>query len=272
MPSVEPARWWAPWALTLRNLLLPVFCQQCGNRLMTEENGYFCPTCWEMSPRIEPPYCDHCGRPHPAAAGFDPRPCFPCAECRDQARTPIRRIYGAAVYAGAIDAAIKLMKFNGKRRLAGPLSEVMTEFASREMPCDKYERIVPVPLHVVRERERGFNQSRLLAEGILAAFPNAVLDDSLRRIRPTRVQSRLTDPAGRRANVKGAFAVTGDTMAGRDGVAGGRRGDDRRDDSRVRGRLAPGRSRQRGRVRGRPRRTAEPSRLEREAGNKPELT
>lgn len=207
--AARAAEWWEPWALTLRNLLLPVFCKQCGNRLMTEENGYFCPTCWEMSSLIERPFCDCCGRPHVAAAGFDPRPSFTCADCRERTRLPYRRIYGAAVYTGAVEEAIKLFKFNGKRRLATPLGALMAEFAQREMACERYGFVVPVPLHKVRERERGYNQSRLLAERVLECFPNAHLDESLLRIRPTRVQSKLTDPAGRRANVKGAFAVRG---------------------------------------------------------------
>ena len=41
------------WALTLKNILFPIFCKQCGQRLLTDENGYFCPTCWEMSPKVE---------------------------------------------------------------------------------------------------------------------------------------------------------------------------------------------------------------------------
>ena len=89
----------------------------------------------------------------------------------------------------------------------------MCEFAQEEMPCAEYDAIMPVPLHRVRERDRGFNQSRLLAQEVLPNFPNARLDESLRRIRPTRVQSRLNGQA-RRDNVRGAFAVLGDRLGG----------------------------------------------------------
>ena len=197
------------WALTLKNLFLPVFCTLCGQRLLTEENGYFCPTCWEMSPRIQRPFCSVCGKPHQGVAGFGPPVNFPCADCRasEGRKRPYRRTFGAAVYSGAIMEAVKLLKFHDKQRLAGPLIELMAGFAVEEVDTEGYDALIPVPLHRVRERQRGFNQSRLLARGLLQTFPGARLDESLRRVRPTRVQSRLESESARRANVRGAFAV-----------------------------------------------------------------
>lgn len=197
------------WVLAVKNLLLPEFCKICDRRLLTEENGFFCPTCWEISPRIERPFCTQCGRPHTAAVGFDTRSNFPCAECREKGRTPYRRIVGPATYDGAVEEAVKLLKFHDRPRLAGPLGALMAEFAARELDCGVYDFLIPVPLHRVRERDRGFNQSRLLATVLAPVFPNARLDESLRRIRPTRVQSQLTSEAERRSNIAGAFAVLG---------------------------------------------------------------
>jgi len=197
------------WALAFKNVFLPTFCKTCDARLLTEENGYFCPNCWESSRRVQRPSCIVCGRPHGGVVGFGTLQNFPCADCRDspEKKRAYRRIYGAAVYDGAVEEAVKLFKFDGKVRLARPLAVMMGEFAQREMDLDQYDCLVPVPLHRVRERDRGYNQSRLLATELLPLFPNARLDESLRRVRPTRVQSRLSDPAERRANVRGAFDV-----------------------------------------------------------------
>ncbi|HOE66574.1 MAG TPA: ComF family protein [Candidatus Hydrogenedentes bacterium] len=197
------------WTLTLKNLILPIFCKRCGIRLLTEENGFFCPVCWERSPRVERPFCTLCGRPHEGAVGFGTLHNFPCADCREvSARArPYGRIYGAAVYAGAVEDAIKLFKFGGRQRLARPLAAMMGEFVAREVETEQYDYLVPVPLHRVRERDRGFNQARLLMHELLPFFPNAKPDESLRRLRPTRVQSRLTNASERRANVVGAFGV-----------------------------------------------------------------
>ena len=199
------------WTLTLKNLLLPMSCKCCGLRLLTEENRFFCPTCWEVSPRIERPFCTICGQPHAGAAGFNRDRNFPCAKCRSGRPKPYRRVYGAALFAGAIEEAVKLLKFHDRPSLAIPLAAEMAAFAEREMDCAGYDFLVPVPLHRVRERARGFNQSRLLAQALADAFPAARLDESLQRIRPTRVQSRLTKPAERLSNMRGAFAVMGET-------------------------------------------------------------
>lgn len=201
-----------PWALALKNLVFPIYCRECGVQLLTDENGYFCPTCWERSPKIVRPFCSVCGRPQPARLGFGPAPPnFPCDKCRIRKDPTYRRIYGAGVYTGAVAEAIKLLKFNGKVQLAAPLAERMAEFAEQEIDLDAYDAIVPVPLHRVRLRERGFNQSQLLAEYLVPAFAGARLDASLRRIRPTKVQSRLKSEVERRKNVVGAFAVDAGT-------------------------------------------------------------
>lgn len=200
------------WVLDLKNLFLPIFCKACGVRLLTEENGFFCPFCWESSPRIERPFCTGCGRPHESMIGYGARNNFPCATCREHPLPHLRRIYGAALFEGPVAEAVKLLKFQGKVRLAQPLGALLVELARTELDRDTYDYLVPVPLHSVRERARGFNQSRLLAQEALAAFPNARLEESLRRIRPTRTQSKLNGP-DRTANVRGAFAVIGDKIA-----------------------------------------------------------
>jgi len=65
---------------------------------------------------------------------------------------------------------------------------------------------VPVPLAPARMRERGFNQSELLAGGLAARTAGAVLSDALVRLRETGTQTQLT-PAERLVNVHTAFAV-----------------------------------------------------------------
>lgn len=206
--------WIADWSASIKNLVFPVFCKECGERLFSEENGYFCAHCWESSPRIERPFCSCCGRPHPGLAGFGMPGNYPCAACREKPNKHIRRIYGAARYEGAVESAVKLLKFSGRQPMAKPLGALIRDFAERELEVACYDLIVPVPLHKVRERDRGFNQSRLLARQALPAFPHARLDESLRRIRPTRTQSRLKGKA-RHANVRGAFAVVGEALDGK---------------------------------------------------------
>ena len=71
--------------------------------------------------------------------------------------------------------------------------------------------IVPVPLHALRQRERGFNQAELLAAGLVRALKERkgsqalrISGGYLRRVRATPPQTGLS-PAARRENLRGAF-------------------------------------------------------------------
>ena len=69
--------------------------------------------------------------------------------------------------------------------------------------------LVPVPLSVRRERERGFNQSGRLADVLSQHLGIEAWDDALVRTQFTSSQTRLT-PEERLRNVSGAFRVAGD--------------------------------------------------------------
>jgi competence protein ComFC len=67
--------------------------------------------------------------------------------------------------------------------------------------------IVPVPLHISRQRQRGYNQSALLARELGTYLRRPVLEDTLLRIKATPPQVGL-DARARKANVRGAFRCT----------------------------------------------------------------
>jgi ComF family protein len=71
-----------------------------------------------------------------------------------------------------------------------------------------YECIMPVPLHTARLRQRGFNQSLVLARCVGRAWQIPVAAEVLIKLRPTQPQT-LLPLAQRRRNVRGAFACSG---------------------------------------------------------------
>jgi ComF family protein len=98
------------------------------------------------------------------------------------------------------------LKYGGLTGLAGLAAEPL-ERAFREAPegWRAAAALVPVPLHAVRRRERGFNQSELLASELSARLGLPV-QPLLRRRLPTARQVGLA-AAERRRNVSGAFHV-----------------------------------------------------------------
>ena len=71
--------------------------------------------------------------------------------------------------------------------------------------------MIPIPLASARKRERGYNQSALIARELGDQWGIPVWEDAVRRTRETKTQTRLT-PEDRRANVAGSFCVAGDAL------------------------------------------------------------
>ena len=104
---------------------------------------------------------------------------------------------------GVMRQAIHQLKYRNLRALAEPLAKLLNDYlATNPIPG---EVLVPVPLHQKRLRERGYNQSRLLAKelGKLTNLP--VVDDCLIRQRHAPPQARSSTVEERRRNVAGAF-------------------------------------------------------------------
>lgn len=154
-----------------------------------------CRSCFEAIPWIGEPFCKRCGMP----TAFE---VFVCEECKgvdfgfEKARAPLR-------YEGVGKRIVQTLKYG--RYL--PVVERLMVPMLREALSEKFDVVVPVPLHRSRLRSRGFNQAELMARG-LAEKIKAPLSDRLEAVRRTRDQVELT-AAGRRANVEGAFRSRG---------------------------------------------------------------
>jgi ComF family protein len=124
---------------------------------------------------------------------------------------PLQDARSAAHLWGPLRQAIHSFKYEGLRALAGPLGYVLYDCWDAEpYPANV---IVPVPLHPSRMRERGYNQSALLARELSRHTGLPVVEGVLLRILPTRPQVGLNPPE-REANVRDAFRCRGETLGG----------------------------------------------------------
>jgi ComF family protein len=124
-----------------------------------------------------------------------------CPTCR---RYPlaIDGIVSAYIYEGAIRQAILRLKYHRIWALTDVLGRLLAENTRAYLvPCDV---VIPVPLHIRRRRERGFNQAELLARPIAATVAAPLVPGLLIRNRPTASQTALT-ARERFENVRHAF-------------------------------------------------------------------
>lgn len=188
-----------------RGLLDVLFPPRC---LVCREFGpdVICGQCAARIHPIRPPVCKTCGLPLDPLAKAD----GVCGECRMHNWPFVMgRAYG--YYDGALREAIWGLKYQCKRALAPTLGALMkscfedARSDNAPLPAHEIDVICPVPLHRVRLRERGFNQSEALARclGRLLGVP----------VEGLLIRARLTEPqvglphSKRRENVRRAFAV-----------------------------------------------------------------
>lgn len=117
--------------------------------------------------------------------------------------------YTFGAYEGELRKLIQVFKYGGVQ----PLSKPLGAFLSTALPRgERFDVIVPMPLHWRKRWTRGFNQAELLGRE-LSRRSGIPLRRAVRRARFTAVQAGLTH-AGRRKNVAGAFQTRGNGLRG----------------------------------------------------------
>jgi ComF family protein len=191
----------------LLNLIYPPRCAVCKAFLWenqacheNEEIG-FCRDCYYTFQKVVSPLCPVCGKPFCVENGAD----HTCENCLrkmpyyDIARAPY-------LYEGPLMTAIHDLKYARKTHVARSLGALMASYAENWLGRACGLLVIPVPLHPGRLRNRGFNQSLLLARHVATRL-GADLDYlSLRRLRSTQPQTQLTSEE-RKRNVRRAFGV-----------------------------------------------------------------
>jgi ComF family protein len=107
-------------------------------------------------------------------------------------------------YTAELSGVIRGFKFLGRRNLAGLLAPLLARVFHDTWTAEEFDLIVPIPLHARRKRERGYNQSELLARSLAGLVAVPCAKNVLVRTRPTLPQVGLSD-ARRLENVRGAF-------------------------------------------------------------------
>ena len=178
----------------LLDLVYPPKCLICDEM----QPNYLCTDCLKQIQFIEGRICRSCGAPLQ-----EEKWCTECdgvEYCFDSARS-------VGVYDGVLKEAIHQFKYSGHRVLAPVLGELLVNHLRKDTAClRRVNCIVPVPIHSSRLRQRGFNQSELLAEELSREFALPLVRKALVRARATRPQVNLpTDK--RHDNVQNAFRV-----------------------------------------------------------------
>ena len=131
---------------------------------------------------------------------------------RERISSPfLDKIYVAVEFNHAVQSLIHHIKYQKMNRLAMRMGKWFGETFLKTIFREKTDLITAVPLHPIREKERGYNQSYYLARGIFTGGKIPVQGDLLFRTRHTRSQTQLNRQE-RVENVAGAFRLNSSTV------------------------------------------------------------
>jgi ComF family protein len=113
-----------------------------------------------------------------------------------------------------VQRLIHALKYQGCRQLGVAMGAELGKTLLMFSQFSNIEAIVAVPLHPVRRRERGYNQSEAIAEGLATVIHRAPLLSAIARTHNTQSQTRL-GAHDRRNNVSKAFRVVNESVRGK---------------------------------------------------------
>lgn len=227
LPPSEMAAWRAV-ARVLRSpvdavscAVFPSKCRLCNQPLLHLSTAPICAVCWnDLLEQIPDNLCTVCGeqlsvggvRFATTATPQSPDARNLCHLC-ERARPPFQLAVAYGEYEGTLRALVHLLKYERIPTIAGPLGVLLAGTIARREDLPPSLTVVAVPLHASKQRERGFNQTALLAEATVRSLRRRRRDlelqlalEAMGRQRATENQSGLT-PRQRRRNLRGAFFV-----------------------------------------------------------------
>lgn len=178
------------------NLLSPddVKCIACDSELPFDVSYGLCKDCQDKLPTIAKS-CLKCGREIYDEGKY----CFDCKE----GGFDFDRVYSCLNYEGFVTKIVYNLKYGGGKYLAKYMARIIADKIMSEKIS--FDILTFVPLNKIREKERGFNQAKLLADEI-SKILNLESIGVLERIRNTPFQASLKREE-RLTNLKDAFSV-----------------------------------------------------------------
>lgn len=185
----------------VRELFFPSACLVCNVILPDVEDLHICQGCLASFVMVEPPFCSCCGDIFPSAAGGN----HLCSVCltRPYYFTKARAVVS---YKDPVSTLIHSFKYAGRTTAFSTFKALWGQSVVKN-DLDPFDLIIPVPLHITRLRERGFNQAKLLAEIFFPDQADKIKSNILLRCKNTPHQTTLSGKE-RRQNLINAFDVS----------------------------------------------------------------
>lgn len=178
-------------------MMQSLFSQECLLCSAQAAAGQLCPSCRASLPHHPQPACPVCALPTAGGAI--------CGNCLKKPPA-FDRTLTAFSYVFPVNALVHAYKYAGNLALLDFLAEPLIHLTAAQ---NRPDRLIPMPLHPARLKERGFNQAHEIARLLSAKLAIPLDGRSCRRIVDTRPQASLKFKE-RAGNLRGAFSCDSD--------------------------------------------------------------
>lgn len=171
----------------------PPVCLNCHERI-AEQKMWLCGDCFDGLSYVPEQHCPRCGFPTEESE---------CSNCAENSYVFTQAV-SVFLHEASAKTLVHALKYDGRTALADWFANQMYKTALYERPLTEVDYVTSVPLHRVRRRERGFNQSELIARALASRLEKPYTGEALVRRAYTASQTLLSGES-RRKNIRGAF-------------------------------------------------------------------
>jgi ComF family protein len=185
------------------NFLFPsnIYCMACGNLIDNSRPYSLCDSCLKEINWITGNTCKICGK----SLGDRSSKSGICFECLGVTHNFVKG-YSCVTYEGPVKEILSGFKYKGRTYYARNIVQIMGDRAEEFIGALEIDLIIPVPMHIKKERKRGYNQSKLLAAKLGKTLGIKVDSTILVKSMNTQAMSGL-DRTERRINLHNAFDI-----------------------------------------------------------------
>lgn len=186
------------------DILFPPVCPVCDEPVLIGQRGKTCDGCRNRIRMVSEPVCFKCGRP---IASEEAEYCDLCSEYEYH----FKKNMAVFVYRDEAKRLILDLKYKRRQDLAVFFADSLMSKYQKEIREIRADAIIPIPIHKNRLKQRGYNQSFLLADELSKRTGIPVVSNLLLRTKETKAQKQLGS-MGRLLNLCDAFEINKDVL------------------------------------------------------------
>lgn len=185
----------------IEDVFFPPVCVHCQGLVEGSALRHLCSRCARQVEMVHAPHCTTCGHPFYGEVSGE----HLCPHC--QSLSPaFREGRTAVLMKGPARSLVHALKYHRSPHVLADM-ETIFGLSQEILGFARGAVLVPVPLHSQRERERGYNQSEMLAGGLARAAGGDCRVELLLRREINTVSQTHHDRKARMENLKNAFAL-----------------------------------------------------------------